>query len=67
MGSLLGASHKLIVAAGQRLRESYTAAGEMLGLGNRLQAIDSEGLAVLGQSVLLRAMAPGSAGFQPAG
>jgi len=54
LGTLRGSDVAIILAAGNALRGSYTAAAEALGLGPRLLAVDSEGLSVLGQSVLLK-------------
>ena len=54
LGTLRGSDVAIILAAGKALRVSYTAAAEALGLGPRLLAVDSEGLSVLGQSVLLK-------------
>ena len=56
LGNLRGSDVAIILAAGKSLRASYTAAAEVLGLGPRLRAVDSEGLSVLGQSVLLQRM-----------
>lgn len=56
LGSLRGSDVAIILAAGKTLRGSYTLAAEALGLGPRLRAVDSEGLSVLGQSVLLKRM-----------
>jgi len=52
--TLRGSDVAIVLAAGKALRASYTAAAEALGLGPRLLAVDSEGLSVLGQSVLLK-------------
>jgi 2-dehydro-3-deoxygalactonokinase len=49
----------VIVAAGERLRMSYAAAGEALGFGARLRCVDSELLPVLGQDVLLQRILSG--------
>lgn len=49
-----------IVAAGDRLRVSYEAAGEALGFGARLRTVDSEQLSVLGQSILLHRILSGA-------
>lgn len=54
LGTLRGSDVAIILAAGKALRASYSAAAEALGLGPRLLAVDSEGLSVLGQSVLLK-------------
>ena len=52
--TLRGSDVAIILAAGKVLRGSYVAAAEALGLGSRLRAVDSEGLSVLGQGVLLK-------------
>jgi 2-dehydro-3-deoxygalactonokinase len=54
LGTLRGSDVAIILAAGKALRASYTAAAVALGLGPRLRAVDSEGLSILGQSVLLK-------------
>lgn len=54
LGTLRGSDVAIILAAGKALRASYTAAAGALGLGPRLRAVDSEGLSVLGQTVLLK-------------
>lgn len=54
LGTLRGSDVAIILAAGKALRASYTAAAEALGLGPRLRTVDSEGLSVLGQHVLLQ-------------
>ncbi len=54
LGTLRGSDVAIILAAGKALRASYTAAAAALGLGPRLRAVDSEGLSILGQSVLLK-------------
>jgi len=54
LGTLRGSDVSIILAAGKVLRASYTAAARALGLGPRLRAVDSEGLSILGQSVLLK-------------
>lgn len=53
LGTLRGSDVAIVLAAGKALRASYTAAAKALGLGPRLRAVDSEGLSILGQSVLL--------------
>jgi 2-dehydro-3-deoxygalactonokinase len=49
----------VIVAAEERLRTAYAAAGEALGFGERLRAVDSERLSVQGQEILLRRIESG--------
>lgn len=56
LGALRGSDVAIILAAGKALRGSYVAAAQALGLGPRLRAVDSEGLSVLGQGVLLKRM-----------
>lgn len=56
LGNLRGSDVAIILAAGKALRASYTIAAEALGLGPRWRAVDSEGLSVLGQAVLLQRM-----------
>jgi 2-dehydro-3-deoxygalactonokinase len=51
--TLLGCDLPLVVAAGERLRAAYEAAGEALGFGSRLRAVDSELLSVRGQQIIL--------------
>lgn len=60
LAPLRGSDVPVIVAAGERLRNSYAAAGQALGLGERIRAVDSESLSVLGQSVLLQRILSGS-------
>lgn len=57
--SLRGTAVPVIVAAGERLRTSYGAAGEALGFGDGLRCIDSELLSVKGQEVLLQRVLSG--------
>jgi 2-dehydro-3-deoxygalactonokinase len=59
MGTLRGSDVAIVLAAGKALRASYTAAAEALGLGPRLRAVDSDGLSVLGQTVMLRKIQSG--------
>jgi 2-dehydro-3-deoxygalactonokinase len=59
LGTLRGSDVQIILAAGRALRASYTAAAQALGLGPRLRAVDSGGLSVLGQAVLLRRIQSG--------
>ncbi|MBI3855862.1 MAG: 2-dehydro-3-deoxygalactonokinase [Planctomycetes bacterium] len=59
LAALRGSDVPVVVAAGERLRTSYGAAGEALGLGGRLRLVDSELLPVLGQSVLLQRIQSG--------
>ncbi len=59
LGTLRGSDVAIVLAAGKELRSSYTAAAESLGLGPRLRTVDSDGLSVLGQSVLLRRIQSG--------
>lgn len=59
LGSMRGTAVPVIVAAGERLRTSYAAAGEALGFGAGLRCVDSEQLSVLGQNVLLQRILSG--------
>jgi|SRR5579862_572887 len=59
LGTLRGSDVAIVLAAGKALRASYTAAAEALGLGPRLRSVDSDGLSVLGQSVLLKTIQSG--------
>ena len=59
LSSLRGSDVPVVVAAGERLRTSYGAAGEALGFGDRLRCIDSEMLCVRGQQVLLQRILSG--------
>lgn len=59
LGSMRGTAVPVIVAAGERLRTSYAAAGEALGFGAGLRCVDSEQLSVLGQNVLLQRILTG--------
>jgi len=54
LGTLRGSDVAIILAAGKSLRASYAAAARALGLGPRFRAVDSEGLSILGQGVLLK-------------
>src|SRR5258706_3465311 len=54
LASLTGSDVPVIVAAGERLRTSYAAAGEALGFGTRLTTVDSDRLPVLGHEILLK-------------
>jgi 2-dehydro-3-deoxygalactonokinase len=57
--SLRGTAVPVIVAAGERLRASYAAAGEALGFGESLRCVDSELLSVKGQEILLQKILSG--------
>jgi 2-dehydro-3-deoxygalactonokinase len=57
--SMRGTAVPVIVAAGERLRTSYAAAGEALGFGDGLRCVDSEGLSVKGQEILLQRILSG--------
>jgi 2-keto-3-deoxy-galactonokinase len=59
LSTLRGSDVPVVVAAGERLRSSYAAAGEALGFGPRLRAVDSELLSVHGQQILLRRILSG--------
>ncbi len=59
LGTLRDSDVAIVLAAGKALRASYAAAAEALGLGPRLRAVDSDGLSVLGQGVLLRRIQSG--------
>lgn len=59
LASLRGTGVPVIVAAGERLRTSYGAAGEALGFGQGLRCVDSEQLSLLGQNVLLQRIQSG--------
>lgn len=59
LASLRNSDVPVIVAAGERLRTSYAAAGEALGMGPRLRLVDSEPLSVLGQGVILQRIVSG--------
>ncbi|HVR84387.1 MAG TPA: 2-dehydro-3-deoxygalactonokinase, partial [Planctomycetota bacterium] len=59
LGTLRGSDVSIILAAGKALRTSYTAAAKALGLGPRFRSVDSDGLSVLGQTVLLKRMQSG--------
>jgi 2-dehydro-3-deoxygalactonokinase len=59
LATLRGSDVPVIVAAGERIRSSYGAAGEALGFGERLRTVDSELLPVLGQKVLLERIQSG--------
>lgn len=59
LGTLRDSDIAIVLAAGKALRASYAAAAEALGLGPRLRAVDSDGLSVLGQGVLLRRIQSG--------
>jgi 2-dehydro-3-deoxygalactonokinase len=59
LGTLRGSDVAVVLAAGKPLRASYVAAAEALGLGPRLHAVDSDGLSVRGQAVLLRKIQSG--------
>ena len=59
LGALRGSDVPVVVAAGERLRTSYAAAGEALGIGARMRCVDSELLSVLGQGVLLQRIQSG--------
>jgi len=60
LASLRGSDVPVVVAAGERLRTSYAAAGEALGIGSRMRCVDSELLPVLGQKVLLQRILSGT-------
>jgi len=53
LAALRASDVPVVVAAGERLRVSYAAAGEALGFGARLRTVDSELLPVLGQQIVL--------------
>jgi 2-dehydro-3-deoxygalactonokinase len=53
LATLKSSDVPVIVAAGERLRASYAAAGEALGFGPRLRAVDSELLSAQGQRIIL--------------
>ena len=57
--SLRGTAVPVIVAAGDRLRTSYAAAGEAMGFAEGLRCVDSELLSVKGQDVLLQRILSG--------
>lgn len=59
LGTLRGSDVSIILAAGRALRSAYSAAARALGLGPRLRAVDSDGLSVLGQTVLLKRIQSG--------
>jgi 2-dehydro-3-deoxygalactonokinase len=59
LGTLRGSDVAIVLAAGKSLRASYSAAADVLGLGPRLRAVDSDGLSVLGQTVLLKRIQSG--------
>jgi 2-dehydro-3-deoxygalactonokinase len=59
LSTLRGSDVPVVVAAGERLRTSYAAAGEALGFGSRLRAVDSELLSVQGQQILLQRILSG--------
>jgi len=52
----------VIVAAGGTIRDAYTLAGDALGFGNQLRALDAEPLSAAGQAVILRQIATKEAG-----
>lgn len=52
----------VIVAASGNVRDAYTLAGDALGFGNQLRALDAEPLSVAGQAVILRRIAANEAG-----
>ena len=53
LASLRGSAVPVIVAAGERLRDAYAAAGEALGFGSMLRTVDSDQLSVHGQRIIL--------------
>lgn len=59
LAALRGTGVPVIVAAGERLRASYGAAGEALGFGPLLRCVESELLSVRGQEVLLQRILSG--------
>jgi len=59
LATLRASDVAVVVAAGDRLRASYEAAGEALGFGARLRGVDSERLSVQGQEILLQRILSG--------
>lgn len=59
LARLARSDRPVIVAAGEPLRNAYTTAGAILGLGPGLQTLDSDPLAALGQEILLRRLLGG--------
>lgn len=52
----------VIVAAGGTVRDAYALAGDALGFGNQLRALDAEPLSAAGQAVILRQIAAKESG-----
>jgi 2-dehydro-3-deoxygalactonokinase len=52
----------VLVAAGGTVREAYILAGDALGFGNQLRAVDAEPLSAVGQAVILRQVAAKESG-----
>ncbi len=60
LAALASSSAPLIIAAGGDLCPAYAAAAAVLGMGDRVRAVDSAPLTTLGQQVLLGRLAPAS-------